>query len=243
MFSETLKREGLLKLIFHRTSSRIDPRIKEASVELIQSGNKYTTPKSGLSLYVQFDSLSERVFFEKGQTVSFELLYQISRENSFSSESYDSLKTKQIEIFKQFWNSSDIQIEGDEQLQKGVRFNLYHLFNSAGRDGVSNFCAKGLTGEGYEGHYFWDTEMYLLPFFIYTQPEIAKSLLRYRRHILPNAKKRAKELGFNGALYAWRTINGEETSAYYPAGTAQIHINADIAYAFELYEKVTGDQR
>lgn len=218
-----------------------DPRIKDASVELIQSGNKYTAPNSGLSFYTHFDSYDKKQYVEEGQTLSFTQLYQISREAEFTSPSYEELKAKQIAIFTDFWASSDIEIDGDRHLQKGIRFNLYHLFNSAGRDGHSNFCAKGLTGEGYEGHYFWDTEMYLLPFFIYTQPEIAKSLLSYRVNILPKAQARAKELGFKGALFAWRTINGEETSAYYPAGTAQVHINADIAFAFELYEKVTGD--
>ncbi|WP_314576533.1 glycoside hydrolase family 65 protein [Enterococcus gilvus] len=218
-----------------------DPRIKDACVALIQDGNKYTTPNSGLSFYGKFDYFSKEQTLKEEESLSFTQLYQISRENEFSSVSYETLKTKQIEIFADFWKSSDIEIEGDSYLQKGIRFNLYHLFNSAGRDGISNFCAKGLTGEGYEGHYFWDTEMYLLPFFIYTQPEIAKSLLRYRVNILPKAQARAKELGFQGALFAWRTINGEETSAYYTAGTAQLHINGDIAYAFELYEKVTGD--
>ncbi|MCA5013707.1 MULTISPECIES: glycoside hydrolase family 65 protein [unclassified Enterococcus] len=218
-----------------------DPRIKDASVELIQTGNKYTAPNSGLSFYTHFDSYDKKQYLEEGQTLSFTQLYQISREAEFTSPSYEELEAKQIAIFADFWASSDIEIDGDRHLQKGIRFNLYHLFNSAGRDGHSNFCAKGLTGEGYEGHYFWDTEMYLLPFFIYTQPEIAKSLLSYRVNILPKAQARAKELGFKGALFAWRTINGEETSAYYPAGTAQVHINADIAFAFELYEKVTGD--
>ena len=104
-------------------------------------------------------------------------------------------------------------------------------------------CQRGLTGEGYEGHYFWDTEMYLLPFFTYTNPDTAKALLTYRATILPQAQKRAQELSQDGALFAWRTIDGQETSAYYPAGTAQLHINADIVYAFQLYERVTGDVR
>lgn len=149
---------------------------------------------------------------------------------------------EQQQSYQQFWAASDIQIEGDPVLQKGIRFNLFHLNQGAGRDGRTNFAAKGLTGEGYEGHYFWDTEMYLLPFFIFTNPEIAKALLSYRGKILPQAKQRAQELSQEGALFAWRTIDGNETSAYYPAGTAQVHINADIVYAFQLYERVTGDQ-
>ncbi|MBO0451367.1 MULTISPECIES: glycoside hydrolase family 65 protein [Enterococcus] len=244
---KALNFSGVVKLVKKgrpvsvKKGEAFDPRIKNSSTELIQEGNKYTTQNSRLSIYVKFDSLSEERRLNEGESISFTQLYHISRENHFSSLSYDELKNKQVEIFANFWKSSDIEIEGNTRLQKGIRFNMYHLFNSAGRDGASNFSAKGLTGEGYEGHYFWDTEMYLLPFFIYTQPEIAKSLLSYRVSILPKAQARAKELGFQGALFAWRTINGEETSAYYPAGTAQVHINADIAYGFELFEKVTGD--
>ena len=102
--------------------------------------------------------------------------------------------------------------------------------------------AKGLSGEGYEGHYFWDTEMYVMPMLIYTEPETAKALLTYRYHTLDKARARARILGHDkGALYPWRTINGEEASTYYPLGTAQYHINADIAYALSLYLKVTED--
>ncbi|URZ87353.1 glycoside hydrolase family 65 protein [Floricoccus penangensis] len=240
-FSGQLSINKSVKHIPAKKDEDFDPRVKEASVNLIVEENKYTTPNSNLSFFVNFDEINENLEINEGESVTFKQIYQISRENKFTSPTYDRLKEKQIEIFNRFWESSDIEIEGDERLQKGIRFNLYHLFNSAGRDGHSSFGAKGLTGEGYEGHYFWDTEMYLLPFFVYTQPEIAKSLLTYRTNILDKARDRAEELGFKGALFAWRTIDGHETSAYYPAGTAQLHINADIAYAFELYEKVTGD--
>lgn len=156
---------------------------------------------------------------------------------------YDEVKAEHLETMKAFWETSDVEIDGDEALQVGLRFNLFHLNQAAGRDGKTNMSAKGLTGEGYEGHYFWDTEMYMLPFFIYTQPETAKKLLQYRHSILPKARERAREMAVeNGALYAWRTINGEEASAYYPAGTAQFHINADIAHAVYTYIQATGDQ-
>lgn len=142
-----------------------------------------------------------------------------------------------------FWEQSDIQIKGDDLLQKGLRFNLFHLNQAAGRDGLTNIPAKGLTGDGYEGHYFWDTEMYMLPFFVYTQPKTAKSLLLYRYSILEKARNRAREMGVEqGVLFPWRTINGEECSAYYPAGTAQFHINADIAYGVKLYLEATNDK-
>lgn len=155
---------------------------------------------------------------------------------------YEKLKEKQLKTMNAFWEQSDIQIKGDTVLQKGLRFNLFHLNQAAGRDGLTNIPAKGLTGDGYEGHYFWDTEMYMLPFFVYTQPDIAKSLLMYRYSILENARNRARELGVEqGVLFPWRTINGEECSAYYPAGTAQFHINADIAYGVKLYLEAVND--
>ena len=102
--------------------------------------------------------------------------------------------------------------------------------------------AKGLTGRAYEGHYFWDTEIYLLPFLTYTSPRIAKNLLTFRHKMLPQARERARQLGHRGAMFPWRTISGEEASAYYAAGTAQYHINADIMYALRKYVQATGDE-
>ena len=159
------------------------------------------------------------------------------------SEGYEKLKEQQKNYMQDFWKTADVEIKGNEELQQGLHFNLFHIIQSAGRDGRTGMGAKGLSGEGYEGHYFWDTEMYMLPFFIYTQPQIAKQLLHYRFSILPQARERARSLGVTrGALYAWRTINGEEASAYFPAGTAQYHINADIAHTVKLYFDVTNDQ-
>lgn len=159
------------------------------------------------------------------------------------AQGYDGLKEKQIIYMKEFWRLADIRVDGDTALQQGLRFNLFHIMQAAGRDGRTGMGAKGLSGEGYEGHYFWDTEMYVLPVFIYTAPEVAKELLLYRYHTLDAARERARVLGHpKGALYPWRTINGEEASTYFPLGTAQYHINADIAYAFQLYVHVTGDR-
>lgn len=157
-------------------------------------------------------------------------------------KSFESLLEEQKRYMENFWDRADIQVDGDDALQQGIRFNLFHIMQSSGRDGRTGMGAKGLSGEGYEGHYFWDTEMYVLPVFAYTDGKLAKALLDYRYDTLPQARKRAKVLGHEkGALYPWRTINGEEASTYYPLGTAQYHINADIAYAFKLYVDVNGD--
>jgi alpha,alpha-trehalose phosphorylase len=156
---------------------------------------------------------------------------------------YEKLKEEQKEFLKEFWNRADIEIKGDELLQQGIRFNMFHLLQSVGRDGKTNIAAKGLTGEGYEGHYFWDTEVYMLPFFLYNNPQISRKLLEYRYSILPEARKRARIMSHSkGALYPWRTIDGDECSAYYPAGTAQYHINADVAFAVKRYMEATEDK-
>ena len=142
----------------------------------------------------------------------------------------------------EFWKIADIQISGDEEMQAGLRFNLFHLLQSVGKDRFSNISAKGLSGEGYEGHYFWDTEIYIFPFFLFTNPDLAKNLLNYRYTIIDFARKRAKQMGHPiGALYPWRTIAGDECSPFFPAGTAQYHINVDIAYSIIQYYTVTED--
>ncbi|MDF2592457.1 MAG: glycoside hydrolase family 65 [Clostridia bacterium] len=147
--------------------------------------------------------------------------------------SFDDFVRLQEEYLSSFWENSDIEIYGSEKVQEAIRFQLFHLLQSVGKDKISNISAKGLTGEGYEGHYFWDTEIYVLPLFQMTQPEFAKQLLLYRFNILPQAKERARQMGHKrGAAYPWRTISGIECSSYFPAGTAQYHINADIAYSF-----------
>jgi alpha,alpha-trehalose phosphorylase len=162
---------------------------------------------------------------------------------SAAAKGFRALAQEQEQYLADFWLHADVEISGDDALQQGIRFNQYHLLQSVGRDGKTNISAKGVTGEGYEGHYFWDTEIYIFPFFLYSKPEIAKKLLEYRYAGLPLARERAGEMSHaQGALYPWRTIAGVECSAYYPAGTAQYHINADIAYSIKLYMEATNDE-
>jgi len=145
-------------------------------------------------------------------------------------------------LMAEFWQDSDVEIAGNDQHQLAIRLNMLHLTMSAGKDGHRNIAAKGLTGPGYDGHYFWDSEIYIIPYFIYTQPKVARSLLTYRYNGLAQAKIRAKEMGHDqGALFPWRTIGGEECSSYFPAGTAQYHINAAIAYAVRQYFNASQD--
>lgn len=158
------------------------------------------------------------------------------------SLSFAELKKEQRAFLDVFWDKTDVSIDGEERVQQGLRFNLFHILQSTGRDGFTGVGAKGLSGEGYEGHYFWDTEMYIIPMYTHTFPELAKNLLLYRYHTLDAARDHARELGHRtGALYPWRTINGNEASAYYPLGSAQYHINGDIAYAVNQYGRIAGD--
>jgi len=141
----------------------------------------------------------------------------------------------------EFWGRSEIVWEGATAAQQALHLSQFALLQASWRSEGHGVPSKGLTGTGYEGHYFWDTEAYLLPFLIHTSPTIARSLLMHRVRMLPDARRRAAEVGCSGALFPWRTINGEEASAYFEAGTAQYHINADVAYALEQYVEVTGD--
>ncbi|RYL94948.1 glycoside hydrolase family 65 protein [Sporolactobacillus sp. THM7-4] len=156
--------------------------------------------------------------------------------------SFEDLLAEQDQYMTMFWRTADVEIEGDDRIQEGIRFNMFHLLQSAGRDSVSNIAAKGLSGEGYEGHYFWDSEIFMFPFFLLSKPDLARHMLLYRYSILDKARERAKEMGHRkGALFAWRTISGSECSPFFPAGTAQYHINADIAYSYVQYFLATDD--
>jgi len=143
---------------------------------------------------------------------------------------------------EQFWKRSDVVIGGHDDIQQATRWCLFQLAQAAARADGLGMPAKGVSGSGYSGHYFWDTEIYVLPFLTYTTPQWARNALRMRYLMLPAARKRAMQLNEAGALFPWRTINGEEASAYYAAGTAQYHINADISYALAKYVRATGDE-
>ncbi|QAY72593.1 glycoside hydrolase family 65 protein [Agromyces protaetiae] len=141
-----------------------------------------------------------------------------------------------------FWERSDVEIAGQPVMQQAVRWNLFQLAQASARTDGGGVAAKGVSGSGYGGHYFWDSEVYVMPFLSYTSPLAARNLLRFRQRMLPAARARATELNQLGALFPWRTINGLETSAYYAAGTAQYHIDADISYALVQYVAATGDR-
>ncbi|MEB3067915.1 glycoside hydrolase family 65 protein [[Mycobacterium] vasticus] len=141
----------------------------------------------------------------------------------------------------EFWDGADIEVDGDPDCQQAIRFALFHILQASARAERRAIPSKGLTGNGYDGHTFWDTETFLLPVLTYTAPHATADALRWRATTLDLARERAAELGLAGAAFPWRTIRGQECSGYWPAGTAAWHINADIAAAFEQYRVVTGD--
>ncbi|MFD8521255.1 glycoside hydrolase family 65 protein [Streptomyces capillispiralis] len=142
-----------------------------------------------------------------------------------------------------FWSRADVEVDGDEEIQQAVRFALFHVLQAGARAERRAIPAKGLTGSGYDGHAFWDTEVFVLPLLICTAPDAAAEALRWRQTTLPVARERATQLGLRGAAFPWRTIEGSEGSAYWPAGTAAFHVNADIADAVVRYVQATGDER
>jgi alpha,alpha-trehalose phosphorylase len=157
-------------------------------------------------------------------------------------DGFTAIREQQRTYVQGFWQRADIEVEGDDpRRQQILRWNLFQLLQASARAEGCGIAARGLTGQTYEGHYFWDTEIYVVPFLIYAHPRMARSVLKFRYDQLDKARSRAHELGHRGATFPWRTINGHEASAYYAAGTAQYHINADIVYALRKYVEVTGD--
>ena len=154
---------------------------------------------------------------------------------------WQGLLDAQRDYLDEFWDSADVEVDGDPDCQQAVRFGLFHVLQASARAERRAIPGKGLTGTGYDGHAFWDTEGFVLPVLTYTAPYAAADALRWRTSTLDLARQRAEELDLDGASFPWRTIHGEECSAYWPAGSAAWHVNADIAMAFERYRVVTGD--
>lgn len=157
------------------------------------------------------------------------------------STGWDGLVAGQRAYLDDYWEHADIELEGDDELQRAVRFAQFQTLQAAARAERRGIGAKGLTGPGYDGHAFWDSETYVLPVLTYTVPKAAADALRWRHATLDRARTRATELGLKGAAFPWRTISGEECSGYWPAGTAAFHLAADIAAAAERYRTMTGD--
>jgi alpha,alpha-trehalose phosphorylase len=154
---------------------------------------------------------------------------------------WDRLLAEQRAYLDAFWEHADVELDGDAELQQAIRFALFHALQAGARAERRAIAAKGLTGAGYDGHAFWDTETFVLQLLTYTAPQAACDALRWRHSTLDLARARAQQLGLRGAAFPWRTIRGQECSGYWPAGTAAFHVNADIADAVIRYQGATED--
>jgi alpha,alpha-trehalose phosphorylase len=155
---------------------------------------------------------------------------------------WDGLLRSQREHLDAFWAAADVEVDGADDLQQALRFDLFQVLQATARTSGASVGAKGLSGSGYSGHTFWDVEGFVVPVLSLLRPRSAAALLRWRSGTLEEARGRARVLGLAGASFAWRTISGREVSAYWPASAAAMHLNADIARAFELFANVTGER-
>jgi trehalose/maltose hydrolase-like predicted phosphorylase len=210
--------------------------------------------------------LTKTFAFSPGQSIHVEKIVTIftSRETEDpltsacdwlkSAPNYSTLFAAHIAAWEKVWEDSDILIDGDDQAQISVRFNIFQLLAAAPyRDNTVSIPPKTLSGFAYRGHIFWDTEIFAMPFFTFTQPQVARNLLEYRYHTLPGARRKAQETGYRGAMYAWESADtGDETTPrWVPSptggqiriwcGDIEVHINTDVAYAIWQYWKATGD--
>jgi kojibiose phosphorylase len=173
---------------------------------------------------------------------------------SMRARGFPAAVANHVDAWRRRWDSADVWIAGDDLAQRAVRFAVYHLISAANpADERVSVAARGLTGDAYRGHVLWDTEIYLLPFWIFTDPPAARALLMYRHHTLDAARRKARDNGYKGALYAWESADtgnevtprrvtgpdGREVSIL--TGEQEHHVSADIAYAVWQYWRATGD--
>lgn len=225
-----------------RKYSDFGEMVSEAYETMIKQGSKETIYKLGVT-YTSRDT-------EKG-------LYStaLSEMNDFITAGYDGEKDMHCSAWNKIWHDIDIEIHGDDKAQRGIRFNLFQLVSSAYEgDTRVSIAAKALHGEGYKGHVFWDTEVFMLPFFIYAAPEVAKSLLMYRYNTLKGARKNAKLSGYKGARFPWEAADdGTEVTPKWGidyegnplkicTGDEEFHINSDIVFGIIAYFRATGDK-
>ncbi|HKY47436.1 MAG TPA: glycosyl hydrolase family 65 protein [Acidimicrobiia bacterium] len=197
---------------------------------------------------VESPSIDEFEFTLQGSTIEKIAAYALTSDPAEAAAElakapdFAGLAREQGAALDEFWSHAGVDLGGEPQLQQAVNWSLFQLHQASAQVRGKGIPAKGLTGQAYEGHYFWDTDVFVLPFLAHHSPGAAAELIRFRHALLPAARLRARELSHVGALYPWRTINGEEASAYYEAGTAQFHIDAAVVYGVDAYLKATGDE-
>ncbi|WP_419817968.1 glycoside hydrolase family 65 protein [Glaciibacter flavus] len=246
------ERDGRIMLGYRCTNSAMT--IAVAADHHIESADGYST---SVSLDDDLAKMAYRIHAKQGNTIRLtkvisyhtartlpvrELADRCDRSLDSAREyGVDAILADQSSWLESYWNRVDVQVKGRSALQQAIRWNLFQLAQATARTDGGGVAAKGVTGTGYGGHYFWDGEIYVMPFLSYTSPVVARNVLRFRQKMLDAARLRAQELNVRGALFPWRTINGLESSAYYAASTAQYHIDADISFAVCQYVSATGD--
>ncbi|MFY1705411.1 glycoside hydrolase family 65 protein [Micromonospora sp. WMMA1923] len=208
-----------------------DDRLRVTVVGTLEPGQRLTLTKFAAYEWAALDG-----------TDAEEMAEHVSRAvEEARTEGFDALLADQRAALDVAWRTADVVVDGDEKLQQAIRFAVFHLLQAGRPDVDRTIPAKGLTGNGYDGHVLWDTEGYVLPVLTYLAPAMVRSALRWRHAHLPEARERAAELRLSGATFPWRTIGGRECSGYWPAGTAGMHVNADIADAVLRYAAATDD--
>ncbi|MER7167710.1 glycosyl hydrolase family 65 protein [Micromonospora sp. NPDC000207] len=192
---------------------------------------------------VRLDKFAAYEWTSAGDTGDRDLADHVTEEAAAArTDGFDALRADQRAALDVAWRTADVVLDGDDELQQAIRFSVFHLLQAGRPDVDRTIPAKGLTGNGYDGHVLWDTEGYVLPVLTYLAPAMVRSALRWRHAHLPEARDRAAELRLPGATFPWRTIGGRECSGYWPAGTAGMHVNADVADAVLRYVAATDDQ-
>ena len=231
-------------------------KIESSSLAMI-----FRTARSGMDLAFALDhrpagarvasdtvSTDEAEFTLEGLSIEKRAAYLLSPDQAEakadleSAPDFSNLALEQEASLEEFWSHASVGVSTDPVLQQAINWNLFQLHQASAQLFGKGIPAKGLTGQAYEGHYFWDMDVFVLPFLAHHSPRAAAEIIRFRHSMLPAARLRARQLGHQGALYPWRTINGEEASAYYEAGTAQYHIDAAVIYGIDSYFMSTGDE-
>jgi alpha,alpha-trehalose phosphorylase len=230
-------RLGLIATVDHRLSHPADMMLTRDADDF---GHRFTTEVTPdtpfvVEKFAHYRRCEERVTDEDRDAVTADL-------DRCQELGFDGLAAAQAEALAAFWERADVEVGTTPDTQRAIRWTLFQMFQASAQLQGSSIPAKGLTGQAYDGHYFWDTEIYLLPFLARALPDKAREILLHRYRMLDTARHRAAEVSQRGALFPWRTITGEEASAYFLAGTAQYHINADVTYAIRTYVEATGDE-
>lgn len=265
-FSATITVECLVAMASEPGGNAADPRISartsfvarsvatddQALVARFEAGAEGNTPLAVFQ-HLAGDSHAEvSQAVSAGETLTIDRFVALSDEGDETgaraaleeavASGFDDLHDRHRQALARFWCDTAISMSADPALEQALRFNLLQLFLSASRTSEVGTAAKGLSGEGYEGHAFWDSEVFVLPVLALTRPELARNGIAYRIARLDRARAHARAIGHpRGALFPWRTIGGDECSAHYPTGSAQYHVNAAVAYALEIYLAASSD--